>query len=135
MLGATARWTAAVRAMESARGDRLFDDPWATALAGGVGAAWGEARSADSVLPIVIRTRFFDDFVQRVASGYGLHQIVLVAAGLDTRAFLLHWPKKTCLFERDRPSVSDYKEQVLQAVGAQPTCERRLVRVDLNIPW
>jgi methyltransferase (TIGR00027 family) len=135
LLGATAHWTAAVRAMESAREDRLFDDPWATALAGEVGAAWGQARSADSVLPIVIRTRFFDDFLQRVASEYGLHQIVLVAAGLDTRAFRLHWPEQTRLFELDRPSVLDYKEQILEAAGAQPACERRLIRVDLTVPW
>lgn len=135
LLAATAHWTAAMRAMESVREDRLFDDPWATALAGDVGAAWRESRSADSILPIVIRTRFFDDFLQRVARECGLAPIVLVAAGLDKRAFRLHWPEQTRLFELDRPSVLDYKEQILHAVGAQPTCERRLVRVDLTIPW
>jgi hypothetical protein len=56
LLAMTARWTAAVRAQESAWADRLFDDPWANALAGEVGVAWVEARSAESVLPIAIRT-------------------------------------------------------------------------------
>jgi methyltransferase (TIGR00027 family) len=135
LLGATARWTAAVRAMESARGDRLFDDPWAATLAGEVGAAWGQAQSADSVLPIVIRTRFFDDFLQRVAIEEGVRQIVLLAAGLDTRAFRLHWPEQCRLFELDRPSVLDYKEQILEAVGAQPACARQLIRVDLTASW
>jgi methyltransferase (TIGR00027 family) len=90
LLSATARWTAAVRAMESAREDRLFDDPWATVLAGKDGAEWIETRSPDSVLPIVLRTRFFDGFLQRVAIEEGIRQIVLVAAGLDTRAFRLN---------------------------------------------
>jgi O-methyltransferase involved in polyketide biosynthesis len=38
-LGSTAHWTAAARACESAREDRLFDDPWAAALAGTEGVA------------------------------------------------------------------------------------------------
>jgi methyltransferase (TIGR00027 family) len=135
LLSATARWTAAVRAMESAREDRLFDDPWATALAGKDGAKWIETRSPDSVLPIVLRTRFFDDFLQRVAVEEGIRQIVLVAAGLDTRAFRLNWPEQTRLFELDRPSVLEYKEQILRAAGARPTCERRSIKVDLTIPW
>ena len=55
LLAMTARWTAAVRAQESARADCLFDDPWATALAGEVGVAWIGTRSVESVLPIAIR--------------------------------------------------------------------------------
>jgi O-methyltransferase involved in polyketide biosynthesis len=71
LLGLTARWTASVRAMESKRSDCLFNDPWAAGLAGQKGQAWIEHRSAESVLPMVIRTRYFDDFLQRITqSGY-----------------------------------------------------------------
>ena len=134
-LGSTARWTAAVRGKESARGDRLFDDPWAAALAGEEGAAWIEQRSADSTLPIVLRTRFFDDFLQRITSQNALQQIVLMAAGLDTRAFRLTWPEETRLFELDQPAVLKYKEQVLHTAGAQPACRRQTIEVDLTGPW
>ena len=41
---ATARWAAAVRAIETGRGDALFDDPWAGALAGEDGTRWAKAR-------------------------------------------------------------------------------------------
>lgn len=44
LLAMTARWTVAVRSQESARADRLFDAPWATALAGEVG--WPGLRPA-----------------------------------------------------------------------------------------
>ena len=87
LLASTAHWTAAVRAQESAREDRLFDDPWAAALAGPEGAAWIEQRPPGSTVPMVLRTRFFDDFVQRIAIQNGIRQIVLMAAGLDTRDF------------------------------------------------
>jgi methyltransferase (TIGR00027 family) len=135
LLGATARWTAAVRARESAREDRLFDDPWAAALAGEGGAAWIEHRSADSVAPIVLRTRFFDDFLQRLPLQGAIRQVVLMAAGLDTRAFRLNWPAGTRLFELDQPPVLKYKEQILRSAGARPACERQTIEVDLTGPW
>lgn len=135
LLGATARWTASVRALESARDDRLFDDPWAAALAGAEGAAWMAGRPADSVLPIVLRTRFFDDFLQRVASERGIRQIVLLAAGLDTRAFRLAWPAHTRLFELDQPAVIARKERILQEAGAAPTCTRQCLPANLSDPW
>lgn len=63
LLGSTARWTAGVRARESLREDRLFNDPWAAALAGAEGQEWAEHRSGDDGTSIAIRTRFFDDFL------------------------------------------------------------------------
>jgi methyltransferase (TIGR00027 family) len=134
-LGSTARWTAGVRAKESAREDRLFDDPWAAALVGEEGAEWIEHRSADSVVPMVIRTRFFDDFLQRICLQYAIRQVVLVAAGLDTRAFRLTWPEGTRLFELDQAPVLKYKEQVLRSAGARPACERQTIEADLTGPW
>lgn len=134
-LASTARWTAAVRALESERIDRLFSDPWAAALAGEEGSAWLAQRTADSVLPIVLRTRFFDDFLQRITSREAVRQIVMLAAGLDTRAFRLTWPAGTQIFELDQAAVLRHKEQVLNSTGAQPTCKRRLIEVDLTGAW
>lgn len=134
-LASTARWTAAVRALESERIDRLFSDPWAAALAGEEGSAWLAQRTADSVLPIVLRTRFFDDFLQRITSREAVRQIVMLAAGLDTRAFRLTWPAGTQIFELDQAAVLRHKEQVLNSTGAQPACKRRLIEVDLTGAW
>jgi methyltransferase (TIGR00027 family) len=134
-LESTARWTAAARGLESRREDRLFYDPWAVELAGEDGAAWLEGRPEDSVLPMVLRTRYFDGFLLRVTSEQRIRQVVLMAAGLDTRAFRLAWPAGTVLYELDRPAVLQYKENVLQAAGAEPVCERRTVEADLTEPW
>ena len=135
LLGLTACWTASARAHESQRADRLFDDPWAEALAGQVGAEWLAQRTADSLTPIVLRTRFFDDFLQQITSQHNLRQIVLVAAGLDTRAFRLAWSEHTCVFELDQPAVLDHKQQVLDRAGALPRCDRRAIGVDLAAAW
>jgi methyltransferase (TIGR00027 family) len=134
-LGSTAYWIAAVRAMEHARPDRLINDPWAEALSGEVGAAWIAGRTPESVLPIVLRTRYFDDFLQRISKEDNIRQIVLVAAGLDTRAFRLNWPAGTRIFEMDQAAVLEYKEQVLGSLGAKPACERHTIAADLTHPW
>jgi methyltransferase (TIGR00027 family) len=135
LLGATARWTAAVRARESARQDRLLYDPWAAALAGQEGESWIEGRSEASIVPIVLRTRFFDDALQRMVLQDGIRQVVLMAAGLDTRAFRLNWPAGTRLFELDQAPVLKYKEQILRSAGAQPACERQTIEADLTASW
>lgn len=135
LLQTTAYWTASVRACESERTDGLFHDPWAAALAGATGAAWMAQRTADSVIPIILRTRFFDDFLQRISQQQGIRQIVFLAAGLDTRAFRLPWPAETQLFELDRPELLAYKQEILAAAGAQPSCVRHSLPVDLTGPW
>jgi methyltransferase (TIGR00027 family) len=81
---------------------------------------------------ITIRTRFFDDFFQQLD---GARQIVLVAAGLDTRAYRLDWPAGTRLFELDRPEVLRAKQELLDGLGARPRCERITAGVDLAEPW
>jgi methyltransferase (TIGR00027 family) len=134
-LGSTARWTAAARAHESEREDRLFDDPWASALAGAEGAAWATNRSPDSLAPMVLRTRYFDDFLQRVTRENSIRQVVLMAAGLDTRAYRLAWPTETNLFELDQPEVLQEKEQTLRLAGAKTNCARKTIEVDLTGPW
>lgn len=91
-LAGTARWTAAARAVESRRPDRLFDDPWAERLAGPDGFAALERHDRSDNPYVALRTWWLDNWCTRTAVG-GCRQIVLLAAGLDTRAFRLVWPR------------------------------------------
>jgi methyltransferase (TIGR00027 family) len=133
----TARWTAAARARESRRADRLFADPFAEALAGADGASllrhFDTAWAPNGGNPVLaIRTRWFDDFVS--AAALTTHQIVGLAAGLDTRAYRLNWPAGRTLFEVDQPAVLSYKEETLAATDGRPRCVVRRVRADLVSP-
>ncbi len=134
-LGVTAQWTAAVRAMESSREDGLVRDPWAEQLAGVAGAAWLADRSSDSVAPIAIRTRYFDDWLIEQLADPEIRQVALLAAGLDTRACRLDWPAGTVVFELDRRDVLARKAEVLGSAGAAPRCTRRVIDADLKAPW
>jgi hypothetical protein len=82
----------------------------------------------------VIRTRFFDDYLT-AAIAARCHQVVLLAAGLDTRALRLAWPAGTRVFEIDLPGVLSFKDSVLAAQGAVPRCERIKVPADLCTDW
>ena len=135
LLGSTAFWTASVRALESCRPDHLFTDPWADALAGETGAAWIEQRNEVSVLPIVLRTRYFDDFIQQVMAEETLRQIVLLGAGLDTRAYRLNWPQDAEYFEVDQPPILEYKNKILDQLGAKSKCWRQAIGIDLTESW
>jgi methyltransferase (TIGR00027 family) len=84
---------------------------------------------------MVLRTRYFDDFLLRVSEQEGIRQILLMAAGLDTRAFRLDWAEGTRLFELDQPAVLRYKQEILDSLGARPTCDRRFIPADLTKPW
>ncbi|CAN5290460.1 SAM-dependent methyltransferase [soil metagenome] len=138
-VGLTSRWMAAARARESTRADRLFDDPFAAALAGPDGLAWlrtmdlaATTLGAGPGLFSVIRTRFFDDYLTSVMSQSRVRQIVLLAAGMDTRAFRMEWPPGTRLYELDLPEVLGAKEKLLSGTTASDTCERRTVCADLT---
>jgi methyltransferase (TIGR00027 family) len=109
--------------------------PWAAALAGPDGLAWLEARSQAGVLPIVIRTRYFDDWLTAVTMEHALDQVVLLGAGLDTRAYRLSWPSGTVVYEVDRPGLLERKRQILEGAEARPRCERRVVTADLGSDW
>lgn len=138
-VGLTSRWMAAARARESARSDRLFDDPLAAELSGPDGFAWlrtmdfaATTLGAGPGLFSVIRTRFFDDFLDSVTRGNGVRQIVLLAAGMDARAFRLDWPEGTRLYELDLPEVLEAKEESLARAATPAACERCPVGVDLS---
>lgn len=136
----TALYTAMIRARESVRPDRLFDDPLAGALAGPQGdelISWMEATSpgaADNP-GVIIRTRFFDDALERIVAESGVNQIVLLAAGLDTRAFRLRLPPGLVLFEVDQIEVLNIKASRLVELGAVPRCRRVAIPADLSGDW
>lgn len=134
-LAATAYWTAAVRARETTRADALLHDPWAAALAGEIGATWLAQRSEDATLPIVLRARYFDDFLQHAIQEHAVQQVVLLAAGLDTRGLRLAWPTGVQLFELDQPAVLAHKQAVLDAMGVSDASARRAVPVDMTADW
>jgi methyltransferase (TIGR00027 family) len=80
------------------------------------------------------RTRYFDDYFRQAAEA-GVRQIVLLAAGLDSRAYRLPWPDGTTIFELDQPQVLDFKREVLAEQGATANAERREVAIDLREDW
>ncbi len=149
-VGTTAVMVAAARAAETAATDPLISDPYARILVDGAGGGpWSMmldedfAARAEEIDPEAavlfthmgnyqaVRTRFFDDYF----ADAGLHQVVILASGLDSRAFRLTWPAGTTIFEIDQPKVLEYKRQVLADHGVQPTATRVEVAIDLRQDW
>jgi methyltransferase (TIGR00027 family) len=126
---------ARARAEESEREDALFDDPLAGAFLGAAGLPDGLDRVNDFGGPnFVLRTRFFDDQLLDACEA-GCTQVVLLAAGLDTRAFRLPWPDRLRLYEVDLPELLAFKERVIAEHTARPACERMVVGADLRDDW
>jgi methyltransferase (TIGR00027 family)/uncharacterized protein (TIGR02246 family) len=141
-VGNTARWIAASRAHETELALPLFSDPYARELSGDAGFALQKImRTAMGVqgdgpdLYLSIRTKFLDDHLLEAVRSHKLHQVVLLAAGMDTRAFRIPWPSGVKLFEVDRDEIFDHKEAVLSRAGASPSCDRHVVRADLARSW
>lgn len=145
-VGSTALFVAAARALEAQKQDPLVVDSYAETFCRAVGGEWadlldGEApdhplRTDDFGAHFVdfqaVRTKYFDDYF-RAAADAGVRQIVLLAAGLDSRAYRLDWPARTVVFELDQPRVLDFKRHALD--GHTPRAERREVSVDLRNDW
>jgi methyltransferase (TIGR00027 family) len=150
-VGWTALLTAYGRAQESRQAAKLFDDPLAETF---LGAVTDAAVSSEGKLPrlgpavddgssalwnafrfyFCERTPFYDQHVLRAVEG-GCRQVVLVAAGLDSRAFRLGLPEDATVFELDQAAVLDFKQAVLDRHDAAPTSNRVPVRVDLVDDW
>jgi methyltransferase (TIGR00027 family) len=140
----TALLTAALRAAETRRPDRLYSDPYAAALAGDIGprllAQVREVtfpRAARRTLPSTpdynaIRTRFFDEFLTAQAKDPELTQVVIAPSGMDSRAYRLDWPAHVRLFEVDRPVVLSVKHGILG--DTPPSVDRRAVAADMTDP-
>lgn len=149
-VGTTATMVAAARALASAEANPLISDPFAAPLVRAVGidfftrlvdgtldpAVAAEAESAAGPMTAVmaVRTRFFDDFFLQAADA-GVRQSVILAAGLDSRAYRLGWPPGSVVFEIDQPDVIEFKSATLAGLGARPTAVRRAVAVDLRDDW
>ncbi len=136
-IGKTSLLTAACRAVETNRSEkegRLFTDPYAELLAGEEGMALYRRATAEvgEQPAIAIRTAYIDERIRHAVSG-GFRQIVMLAAGMDTRAFRFDLPPGTRIFEIDRPEVLAYKEKKLGTT--QPRAERIAIGADLGLEW
>jgi methyltransferase (TIGR00027 family) len=152
-VGATALGVAAARAAETESENPLIQDPFARTFLEAAGETiWSlmanPAKSAElaDLEPdlrahmqvmidfMAVRTAFFDEyFLNAVASG--LRQVVILAAGLDARAWRLPWPDKTEVYELDQAKVLEFKSTTLRNRGAQPTSNLVSVAIDLRQDW
>jgi methyltransferase (TIGR00027 family) len=144
-VGATATMVAAARALASRAPEPLITDPFAEPLVRAVGiefftkmldgeiplAEYGDSRVIDL---LAVRTKFFDEFFLDAAAA-GIRQAVILASGLDSRAYRLPWPSGTVLFEIDQQTVIDFKTGTMSALGATSRAEHRPVAVDLREDW
>lgn len=146
-VGATATLVAAARAAATRLPDPLIDDPYAEPLVRAVGVdfftrmAAGDIGTDQAAMGIsrmtanmAARTRYFDEFFTRAADA-GLRQAVILAAGLDARAFRLAWPPDMVVYEIDQPEVVAFKSDTMAELGVTATCVRRTVAVDLRNDW
>jgi methyltransferase (TIGR00027 family) len=153
-VGTTAVMVAAARAVETEQPEPLIRDPYAKLLvtSAGAGVMWEamldpelaakiEAIDAESAAHLhhmrgyqAVRTNFFDTFfLDAVATG--IRQVVILASGLDSRAYRLDWPASTTVYEIDQPQVLAYKSTTLADSGVTPSADRREVAIDLRHDW
>lgn len=152
-VGTTAVMVAAARAAETERADPLIRDPYAGVLVAGAGSGVWEmmldpefgakvAETDPEVAAIfehmgnyqAVRTHYFDEFFAD-AMAAGIRQVVILASGLDSRAYRLRWPEGTVVYEIDQPKVLECKAARLAEHGAQPSAQRTAVAVDLRHDW
>lgn len=150
-VGQTALFVAAARALEAQKTDPLAVDPYAELFCRAAGGTWSDVldgieddgptysrlRSEFGKFFVDFqgaRTRYFDAYFAEAAKA-GVRQVVILAAGLDSRAFRLPWPDGTVVYELDRPQVLDFKREVLSGHDEVPRAERREVAIDLREDW
>lgn len=152
-VGTTAVMVAAARAGETERADAIINDPYAKVLVAGAGVGVWETildsdfndkmAGADPEVAAVfehmgnyqaVRTHFFDAYFADAAAA-GIRQVVILASGLDSRAYRLDWPAGTTVYEIDQPKVLEYKDSTLTANGVRPTATLHQIPVDLRNDW
>lgn len=147
-VGSTALFVATARALEAKKPDPLVVDPYAELFCRAVGGSWADVLDGNApdhellsddfgqhfVNFQAARTKYFDAYFQRAAAA-GARQVVILAAGLDSRAYRLPWPDGTTIYELDQPQVLDFKREVLAEHGVQPRAQRREIAVDLRDDW
>lgn len=145
-VGLTALAVAAARAVDTSRTAPLVRDPYAASFVEAAGEApiplpvkgddvpWDDKLWDRMSLFVGLRSRFFDEYLAEAWSA-GVRQVVVLAAGLDSRAFRLDWPEDSTVFEIDQPKVLEFKDEVLTDEAARPRCDRRPVPADLRGDW
>jgi methyltransferase (TIGR00027 family) len=152
-VGSTALGVAAARAAETESEHPLVRDPFARVFVDAAGKGmWSvmanpalsaqltdidpdlRARMRVMVDFMAVRTVFFDEFFLGAANA-GVRQVVILAAGLDARAWRLPWPDGTTVYELDQPKVLEFKSTTLQQHGAQPASNLVNVPIDLRQDW
>ena len=152
-VGATALGVASARAAETESENPLISDPYARVFLDAAGdGVWNwhagpqlpaELIELEPDLPVQMqamvgymasRTAFFDTFFLN-ATQAGIRQVVILAAGLDSRSWRLPWPDGTTVYELDQTKVLDFKASTLREHGAEPACNRVPVAVDLRHDW
>ena len=150
-VGATATFVAVGRAMASRDPRGLINDPFAEPLVRAVGVDFFtkmmdgdlDIDAIENASPVriqaitdgmAVRTKYFDDYFVN-ATGSGVRQAVILASGLDSRAYRLPWPSGTVVYEIDQPEVIDFKTTTLADIGAKPTANRRTIPIDLRADW
>lgn len=152
-VGSTAVMVAAARAVESDSADALISDPYAKLLVANAGTGVWETllnealidklQSVDPEIAAVyhhmrnyqaVRTHFFDAYFAEAVDA-GIRQVVILASGLDSRAYRLDWPAGTTVYEIDQPKVLAYKEATLAAHDVTPAAQRHAVAIDLRQDW
>ena len=147
-VGSTAVMVAAARAGETDRDNPLIRDPYAKILVAGAGTGvWDFVLNDDFVATVAevddqaaaifehmgsyqaVRTHFFDDYFTK-ATASGVRQVVILASGLDSRAYRLDWPAGTTVYEIDQPKVLEYKSSTLAEHGVLPSAKRHEVPTD-----
>ena len=152
-VGSTALGVAAARAAETERENPLIQDPFARAfLEAACDGTWSlmanptKAAELTDLDPdllarmrvmidfMAVRTAFFDEYFLN-GVGSGVRQVVILAAGLDARAWRLPWPDGTAVYELDQAKVLEFKSTTLRNRGAHPTSRLMSVAVDLRQDW
>ena len=146
-VGSTALFVAAARALEAQKPNPAAVDPFAEVFCRAVGGEWADLLDGGAPEHPLrtefgehfvnfqgVRTRYFDTYFGAAAAA-GVRQIVLLAAGLDSRGYRLPWPDGTVVYELDQPRVLEFKREVLAAHGDSPIAERREVAIDLRNDW
>ncbi|MFB7505749.1 class I SAM-dependent methyltransferase [Streptomyces broussonetiae] len=147
-IGLTALMVAAARAIETHRHDSLAQDVYAEhfVLAAPVSAGWpvrtqqvpdGDANPLWGRFAryFGLRTRVLDDFLLQSVHAGNTRQVVLLGAGLDSRAFRLDWPPDCVIFEIDTEHVLAFKHKVLGGLSATPKAARVPIPIDLRADW
>jgi methyltransferase (TIGR00027 family) len=146
-VGATATMIAAGRAMATKTEHPLINDPFADPLVRAVGLDFFvkmidgsvDFSTVEDASPAIIngvaaRTQYFDDYLLAAVNA-DVRQVVILASGLDSRAYRLQWPADTVVYEIDQPQVIEFKTTTLAGLGAQPTATRRTIPIDLRSDW